>query len=415
MSRALVVALWIAAAGCLSAPGGSAVDGGLPGGGDGGNGDGRCLLFAAAPPLGEVAGTFVDLVEVLAADLDGDGDRDLVLGGVTPLGARVVAARMPQTGGLQFHWSYNTNGPVALAAADLVGGDGCAELVLAETGGSPTRITILGQEVSGDELFRKLSNRDLGIDSTGGLWLAADALLGDGEPAVALATPSALYALPPDGLLEGDAIRTTTIPAFEDIHGIALLPRAERSELLVAEASGQVRWMEPVLPGGQLQFSPLRVLALGIEPWRSAAGADLDRDDERDDALCAGDSAVGLVLDDSGDSPEVTPAPAGLAASCPPFAAAAIGRLAPGADADLVVVDACPGQTIVSALVDARVAAGPSITGTVQPQASIADFDAVALALVDGDGDGSDEIWLFDETGASECRELADTFLMHCD
>lgn len=417
MSRGLCLTLFVVAGGCLASPSGGAGPGagdGGPGSDGGGTGSERCKLFADAAPRGEVAGTFTDLDGVLAADLDGDGDRDLMLTGDTPLGTRILVARMPQADGpLRYHWSSPAGPPVAVAAADLVGSDGCAELVVAEVGGATTPLTIYGQEVTGDQLFRELSQRTLEVDSSAGMWLVADRKLGAGEPAVALATPTTLHSLPPDGLLAGDAIPTITAPDFTAVRGISLIPRAERSELLVAE-DGRVRWMEPVLPGGQLQFAPLRVLSVGLDPMRSAGGADLDRDGERDDFLCAGDSAIGLVLDDSVDPPVVTELPAGLSAGCPPFAAAAAGRLESGDAADLVVVDACSSALSISVLVDAGVGAGPSLEGAAQLSAEITGFTAVALAVVDADGDGQEELWLFDGTGDSACRAIDGSDLVAC-
>jgi hypothetical protein len=401
--RDLSVALCLAAAGCLTAPGGAEPDAGGGGvGGGGGGGVSRCQPFAQAGPIGEVAGTFVALEGVLAADLDGDGDRDLVLHGADPVGRRLVAVRMPQTDPLRYQWSMAIDGPVAVAAADLIGADGCAELVLAEAGAAATPFAVLGQEISGEEIFRELSRRELAIDATGGLFLVAAAGLGDGEPAVALATPTRLYALPPDALLSGEAVRTQTVPDFAGIRGIHLVPRKSRSELLVAE-SGRVRWMEPVLPGGQLQFSPRRVLTVDIDPLVAAAGADLDRDDEPDDLLVAGDGALGLLLDDGVDPATITTVPAELAPTCPPQAALAVGRVDGSGDADLVALDACAAAAAVSVLVDARVVSGPALEGAPRRDAEAADFAAVGLALADRDADGREEVWLFDASGAYRC------------
>lgn len=398
--RDLSVALCLAAAGCLTAPGSAEPDGGGVGGG--GGGVSRCQPFAQADPVGEVAGTFVALEGVLAADLDGDGDRDLVLHGADPVGRRLVAVRMPQSDPLRYQWSMALDGPVAVAAADLIGGDGCAELVLAGAGAAATPFAVLGQEVSGEEIFRELSRRELAIDATGGLFLVADPGLADGEPAVALATPTHLYALPPDALLAGEAIRTQTVPDFADVRGIHLVPRKSRSELLVAE-SGRVRWMEPVLPGGQLQFSPRRVLSIDIDPLVAAGGADLDRDDEPEDLVVAGDGARGLLLDDGVDPATVTTVPAELAPACPPQAALAVGSLDGSRDADLVALDACAGAATVALLVDARVVTGPALEGSPRRDADVTDFAAVALALADRDADGREEVWLFDATGAYRC------------
>jgi hypothetical protein len=401
-----------AAAGCLTTPAGGGSDGGDGSEeGDGGAGGSRCMAFASAPAAGEVAGTFVDLQGAISADLDGDGDRDLVLHGETPLGFGLVLVRLPQSGPLAYQVALPLTGPSAIAASDLVGGDGCAEIVTAQVGGSTTPIVVLGHGVSGDPIFRELSNRELSVDSSDGLWLAADPQLGDGEPAVALATPSDLYALSPDGLLTDDATRTVTIPDFADIRGITPIAREDRSELVVAE-NGLVRWMAPALPGGNLMFNPLRVTDVAVDPLVSAGGADLDRDGEADDLAYAGDAAIGLVLDDTVDPPVVTAATSELAAECPPYAALAFGRLDDGGDADLVALDDC-GAVTVSALLDPRVAAGPSLAG-VRVDAEVSDLDAVALAVADRDGDGAEEAWLFDATGESRCREISGGALVAC-
>lgn len=412
VSRSLLVALAAAAAGCLSSPAGGGQEGRDGGGGTADGAASRCALFASAPPQGEVSGTFVDLAGVVTADLDGDGDRDLLLHGETPLGSGMVAVRLPQEGALQFHWSWTLAGPSAAAAADLVGGDGCAEVVVAQRGAATTPVEIFGQEVSGDKLFRQLSSRELTIDSSAGLWLVADARLGDGAPAVALATPSNLYALAPQGLLTDDAIRTATVPDFAAIRGIAALPRDQRSELLVAE-DGRVRWMEPVLPGGQLQFNPRRVETVDVDPRASAGGADLDRDGEAEDVVCAGDAVIGLLLDDSQSPPTLTAASSLLSPACPPFAMIGLGRLDAGTDVDLIAVDACAGEATVSALVDPRVAAGPSLAAT-RVDGVLSGLDAAGLAVVDADGDGVQEVWLFDATGASSCRRLSGGELVAC-
>lgn len=415
MSRGVLVAVCLAA-GCLSAPvaGDPDADAGPVAGEDGGGAfTGPCKLFAGAPAMGELAGTFVGLDGVLAADLDGDGDRDLVLHGPTPVGpSRLVAARMPQSGPIRFHWSASTAGPVALAAADLVGADGCAELVVGETGGATTPLTILGQEVSGDQIFRVLSVRELEIDPSAGLWLVADGRLGDGDPAVALATPTTLHALPPDALLAGDAVPTTTVPDFAGIRGIALVPRDDHSDLLVAE-DGRVRWMEPVLPGGQLQFNPLRVLSLDLDPRVSAGGADLDRDGELDDFFFAGDESLGLILDGSVDPPSVVPATSAVLAGCPPFDGTAVGRLDSGGDRDLVAIDACSDTVSVTVLRDARVAAGPALDGAKVD--GLGEGAAAGFAVLDRDGDAIDEVWMFDPTGAATCWAVDGLQLVGCD
>jgi hypothetical protein len=402
-----------AATGCLAAPGGADPDAGATGNDGDARPSGLCQPFAAAEAEGEIAGTFTTIEGVLASDLDGDGDRDLVLHGMTALGSRrIVVARMPQVGPLSYQWSMTSEGPVRVASADLLGGDGCAELVIAGTGGPSTPVSILGQELTGDTLFRSLGDRELDIDSSAGLWLVADARLGGGLPAVALATPSTLHALPPDSLLAGAAVPTVSIPDFAAIRGIAPVPAAGRTDLLLAE-DGRVRWMTPVLPGGQLQFDPLRVLSIEIDPIVTAAGADLDRDGERDDLMAAGDAALGLVLDDSVDPPVVVPVDAGAPAGCPPFDGTAVGDLDGSGAGDLVAIDACSDTTSVMVTRDARVAAGPELAGTQVD--GVADGSAAGFAVLDRDGDGIDEVWLFDPTGGATCWAVDQLQLVGCD
>ena len=386
-------------------------------------GQARCLeRLDPSADQGALNGTTLALRDVVTADINLDGTDDLlILSQSGSTGIFVVLG--PLTGDtLRYQLFLPTEAiPVALTVAPLVGDDQCPELaVFGHLAGSPDvgQVAIYTASEAGDSLVLA-ARRDMTTPDPNDLdriyGIATGDFDHDGAGAdIALTDRDTLYLLPTAGdpvanLGEGAApticFDTDCTTEFGQLNGVRALPGPGGDDLQTLEHS-RTRLV-------RCQGQSCAVAYQGDVDYDIDTCASLPLDDTPpDDLLCAGFDRFGMFL--MTDDVERAPPEAvewtdglGIYQAHLPLTQFLVGQVEGGPGPDVVALDyrspddPDPGSRLF-VVADAR-DDGDFIRAD-QPLVQELDeptFDHATLA--DTDGDGVDEVWLFDDGGNARC------------
>lgn len=406
----LLLAVWaLSATGCLEPPAPA--------------GQARCLDgLDPSTDLGALEGTKLQVRDVVTADVNLDGADDLLVlsQGGTP-GIYVLLGPLTRDD-LHYQLFLPTEAtPMAVTVAPLVGDDDCPDLaVFGHLDGSPDvgQVAIYSAP-GGHASFALAARRDMSApdpdDPSRIYGIATGDFDHDGAGGdIALSDRDTLYLLatagdPVANLGEGAAptvcFDTDCAAQFGELKGVRAVPSAGGDDLQTLE-DNRTRLVRCEDQNCQVAYQDDPDYDI-----RTCTSLPLD-DTPPDDLLCAGWDRFGMYFltdDAEAEAPQTIEWTDGLGIyqAHLPLTQFLMGQVEAGPEPDVVALDHeapdsdDPGSTLF-VVADAR-DDGDFVRADQPVSQDLADPLLDHAALADNDGDGVEEVWLFEDAGAARC------------